>query len=299
MYTVNLVREPDRHDRQVRAFGRDGQNQLRAATVAVVGAGGIGSLIIQGLAHLGIGRLIIMDPDQVEPTNLNRLAGATPTDARNGTSKTEIAARAVRRIAPDIPVQTSRASVLDTEAWLSLRCADLIFGAVDGHAPRWALNAMAVQYARPYIDTGAEITRSGDGSLDVSGHVATVAPGGPCLLCLSGYDPSTASMELDPALTAAKRSAGYLRDAPDEPTPSVIFLNQTIAGIALGEALNLLTGWHHPRPYTLIDLSSPSLTPIDAERDFDCPACGPDSLRAEGDSAPPPHFSVPSPPPQP
>ncbi|NKZ03260.1 HesA/MoeB/ThiF family protein [Actinomadura latina] len=293
--------DADRHDRQVRAFGQDGQHKLRSATAAVVGVGGIGSLLVQGLAHLGIGRLIIVDPDHVEATNLNRLTGATPTDVCDGTSKVEVAARAVERIDPNIPVHALQDSILDTDVWMSLRCADLIFGAVDGHAPRWALNSLAVQYARPYIDTGAEITTNGSNPLDVSGHVATVTPGGPCLLCLSGYDPTAASMELDPVLTTAKRSAGYLHDAPDEPTPSVIFLNQAIAGIALGEALNLLTGWHRPRPrpYTLIDLAGPALTAIDADPQPDCPACGLESPRGEGDATPPPHFSTPTPPPRP
>ncbi|MFF0520676.1 ThiF family adenylyltransferase [Actinomadura nitritigenes] len=213
--------------------------------------------------------------------------------------KAEAAARTARRIDPRSPVQAMAESILDTEVWLSLRCADLVFGAVDGHASRWALNALAVQYARPYIDTSAEITRSPGGPLDVSGHVATVTPAGPCLLRLSGYDPAAASTELDSALTTAKRNAGYLRDDPGEPTPSVIFLNQAIAGVALGEALNLVAGWHRPRPYTLIDLSDPALTSIDAERQPDCPACGPDSARAEGDAAPPPHLTTPTPPPRP
>ena len=196
--------DTDRHDRQIRAFGHDGQRRLGAATAAVVGAGGIGSLLVQGLAHLGIGRLIVIDPDCVEPTNLNRLAGATAADAQDGVSKVEVAARAVTGIDPDIPVHAIQNSILNTDAWMTLRCADLLFGAVDGHAPRWALNALAVQYARPYIDTGAEITAHESGTLDVSGHVATVTPGGPCLLCLSGYNPAAASMELDPTLTAAK-----------------------------------------------------------------------------------------------
>jgi molybdopterin/thiamine biosynthesis adenylyltransferase len=74
--------DTDRHDRQIRAFGHDGQRRLGAATAAVVGAGGIGSLLVQGLAHLGVGRLIVIDPDRVEPSNLNRLAGATAADAR-------------------------------------------------------------------------------------------------------------------------------------------------------------------------------------------------------------------------
>lgn len=299
MHTMTQVLDADRHDRHVRAFGQNGQHKLRSATAAVVGAGGIGSLLIQGLAHLGIGRLIVVDPDHIEPTNLNRLTGATPADARDGTSKVDVATRVVEHIDPHIPIHTLQDSILDTEVWMSLRCADLIFGAVDGHAPRWALNSLAVQYARPYIDTGAEITTNGSSPLDVSGHVATVTPGGPCLLCLSGYDPAAASMGLDPVLATTKRSAGYLRDAPDEPTPSVIFLNQAIAGIALGEALNLLTGWHRPRPYTLIDLTAPALTAIDADPQPDCPACGPGSPRGEGDATPPPHFSTPTPPPQP
>jgi molybdopterin/thiamine biosynthesis adenylyltransferase len=92
--------DTDRHDRQIRAFGSDGQRRLGAATAAVVGAGGIGSLLIQGLAHLGVGRLIVIDPDRVEPSNLNRLAGATAADARDGVSKAEVAARAVAGIAP-------------------------------------------------------------------------------------------------------------------------------------------------------------------------------------------------------
>ncbi|MCP2337966.1 ThiF family adenylyltransferase [Actinomadura rupiterrae] len=127
MHAVSLVRDADRHDRQIRAFGRHGQHRLRATTAAVVGAGGIGSLIAQGLAHLGIGRLIVVDPDVVEATNLNRLAGATPDDARDGTPKAEAAARTVRRI----PVRAMTETILDTDVWLSLRCADLIFGAVD------------------------------------------------------------------------------------------------------------------------------------------------------------------------
>lgn len=302
MRTMNLTpglgpNTGERHDRQVRAFGAGGQRRLQASTAAVVGAGGIGSLLVQGLAHLGIGRLIIVDPDHVEATNLNRLAGATNADARRRRTKVEVAARTASRIDPELPVHPVCDTVLDAAVWQSLRCADLIFGAVDGHAPRWALNTLAVQYARHYIDTGTQITHRDDDTLEVAGHVATVTPAGPCLLCLSGYDPRAASTELDPALAAAKRTAGYLSEAPDEPAPSVIFLNQAIAAVALGEALNALTGWHPHRPYTLIDLSAPALTPIDADPVPGCPACGPDSPRALGDAGGIPHFTEPASPP--
>lgn len=287
-----------RYDRQVRAFGAEGQHRLRTATIAVVGAGGIGSLLVQSLAHLGAGRLIIIDPDHVDETNLNRLAGATADDAELHLPKTEVAMRLATGIDPLLPVHAISGSVLDEATWRSLRCADIILGAVDGHAPRWALNTLAVQYARHYIDTGTEITRDTEELLNVSGHVATVTPGGPCLLCLSGYDPRAASTELDPALTAARRTAGYLPEAADEPSPSVIFLNQAIAAIATGEVLNLLTGWHPHRPYTLIDLTTPTLTPLHADPQPGCPACGPDSPRAESDLAGILRLTAPSTPPQ-
>ncbi|WP_404800179.1 ThiF family adenylyltransferase [Actinomadura algeriensis] len=53
---------------------------------------------------MGAGRLTVVDPDHVEPTNLNSLAGATDAAARSGTSKTEVAAKLARGIDPDIAV---------------------------------------------------------------------------------------------------------------------------------------------------------------------------------------------------
>ncbi len=65
-----------RFDRQAHLFGDAGQRILSGCTVAVVGVGGMGMLIVEYLARLGVGRLILIDPDRVEQSNLPRLPGA-------------------------------------------------------------------------------------------------------------------------------------------------------------------------------------------------------------------------------
>ena len=70
--------------------GGVGQHKLKAATVAVIGAGGIGSAVIPALAGAGIGRLTIIDDDVVELANLHRQPLFREADA--GQPKAELAA---------------------------------------------------------------------------------------------------------------------------------------------------------------------------------------------------------------
>jgi hypothetical protein len=69
------------YDRQARCFGDRGQQLLRRAKVAVVGAGGVGQPLITMLARLGVGTLVVIDPDRVDPTNLPRMPEARRLDA--------------------------------------------------------------------------------------------------------------------------------------------------------------------------------------------------------------------------
>ncbi|MEU7616629.1 ThiF family adenylyltransferase [Micromonospora rifamycinica] len=140
----------DRYDRQVRAFGPHVQRRLAELTVAVVGLGGVGSQVVQSLAHLGVGGLLLVDPDTVAATNLNRLIGAKPADVARAATKVTVAARTVRTINPQVRVRGIAGSILDPVVWQQMRPAEVIVGAVDGHAPRWALNRLAVS-VRPLL----------------------------------------------------------------------------------------------------------------------------------------------------
>ncbi len=70
-----------RYNRQSLLYDESGRRILVQAKVAIVGAGGVGMLLVQALARLGIGALVIIDPDRVDTTNLLRLPEATRADA--------------------------------------------------------------------------------------------------------------------------------------------------------------------------------------------------------------------------
>src|SRR5207248_1774632 len=95
--TLRLYPEPSRHtrtigdryDRQVRLFGDRGQAVLGKAKVGVIGAGGVGSLVVEYLARLGVGTLVVIDPDRVDVTNLSRVVDATNRDALSCLSRAD------------------------------------------------------------------------------------------------------------------------------------------------------------------------------------------------------------------
>ena len=87
------------HDRQIRMFGASGQHILRSSKVAVVGLGGVGSLIVEYLARLGVGTILMIDPDPIESSNLSRVVGSTPLDVEMELLKSQIAVRHAREMA--------------------------------------------------------------------------------------------------------------------------------------------------------------------------------------------------------
>lgn len=79
---------PGRYERQLRAFGPEGQQSLERLRVGIIGLGGTGSLVAQQLAHLGVGHMTLVDFDLVDESNLNRLVGAGAVDV--GRPKIEV-----------------------------------------------------------------------------------------------------------------------------------------------------------------------------------------------------------------
>ena len=80
-----LLREAEgSYDRQIRMFGKVGQTLLAKCRVAIIGLGGVGSLVAENLSRLGVGEFCLIDDDHVEESNLSRTFGATISDAREG-----------------------------------------------------------------------------------------------------------------------------------------------------------------------------------------------------------------------
>lgn len=274
-------------DRQVRAFGPEGQRRLQQVRVGVVGCGGTGSVAVQMLAHLGVRHLVLVDPDVVEVTNLNRLVGATLRDARQARTKVHVARRLARRIQRSVQVRALAVPLDNPRALAALKGTDVLLGCTDNQASRLVLNHLAVQYLIPLLDLGAGLRVADGGGLAAGGgQVRLVCPGGACLACIDGIDRTEAAMErLSPLARQRQAARGYL-EGLDMPTPAVLFLNNAIASLAMAEFVNLWTGYRPPAPLLYFDLLQSRLTTARAERRASCLACGQGGSLGLGDLEP-------------
>jgi len=209
-------------------LGPDSERIHRKARTAVVGLCGGGSHVVQQQAHVGVGDILIIDPDNSEESNLHRLVGATLDDVVNERPKTFISERLIRGINPDAKV-TPIAQDWREVAEL-LRDRDVIFGCVDTFAARRDLEAIARRYLIPYIDIGMDVHQEGE-RFRMTGQVILSMPGRPCMRCMGFLT--------DELL--AREAAGY---GAAGGKPQVIWPNGALASSAIGVFVQLMTPWH-------------------------------------------------------
>lgn len=226
----------EREDRQARAFGEPGQRLLKGLRYGVIGAGGTGSLACQQLAHLGATDLTVIDPDNVETTNLNRLVGSTPDDV--GAAKVEVAARMIRAINPEARITALKADIVDSDVAQLLSSFDFVLLCTDSHASRAVVNQAAHQYLVPVIDMGISVS-VGDGIVThVTGRIQMIAPGLPCLTCTGALDGKAILREMQ---TPVQRAADPYVQGVHEPQPAVITINSTVTSLAVTMLLGAVT----------------------------------------------------------
>ena len=199
--------------------------------------GGTGSIVLQALAHLGVQNFLLLDPDSVEETNLNRLVGATQKDL--GLPKASVAKAWTQHINPNVQIEARQDSVIKAAVARSLADTDFVFCCTDSHGSRAILNQFAYQYLVPVIDMGVVIAAQDKHITHVAGRTQLLAPGQACMVCGNLLDPEEIRRDL---LTDFERQADpYILGLP-EPAPAVISLNSTIASLATTMFLNAVTG---------------------------------------------------------
>jgi hypothetical protein len=283
----------DSFARQVLAFGEKGQVAISQVAVGVIGAGGQGSAIIEGLARLGVRKLKVIDPDVAEISNINRVSGMTLEDGQIGLAKVEIASRTVRSIIGDAKVTAVQASVFAPMSVEYLKECDIIVVATDNHATRMFAQRIGAQYLIPVVSVGVNIEVGEDGALaDVSGEFAIALPGatGWCLACARVYDAERAAIELAHAAERQKWiQRGYI-DGDDVKAPAVIHLNGVVANLALAEIHNLLAPFKKFVSYQTYDQLRGELIPYTIERNQTCAVCSDTGLLGLGDLEPIPDY---------
>lgn len=175
--------EVERYARHLvlKELGGPGQQRLAAATVALVGLGGLGGPAALYLAAAGVGRLRLIDDDRVGLSNLQRqVLFAT---AEVGRPKVAAGAAALARLNPHAQCEAMSERLTPETADRLLAGADLVLDGSDSFATRLAVNA-ACQRLRLRLVSGA-VGRW-------SGQLGVFGPGGPCYACLVGEAPAEA-----------------------------------------------------------------------------------------------------------
>lgn len=199
--------------RQVRtlsSWGEECQADLARRRILVVGAGSVGLDVAVRLAASGLCRLTVMDFDNVEVHNLDRLIGATPRDVRLRRPKIHVARRETARAATarGFQIDVSDLSICEPEGLQLALDHDLIFSCVDRPWPRAVLNALAYTDLIPVIDGGIAIDTFDNGKMRNAvwrSHV--IRPHRPCKSCnrqlnLGDVTPDRQGLLDDPAYIA-------------------------------------------------------------------------------------------------
>lgn len=273
-----VIATSDRFDRQVRAFGRDGQSILENLRIGIVGLGGTGSVAAQQLVHLGVRDFVLADPDVVEATNLNRLAGAGVGDV--GAAKVAVAARYIRSVQPEAVVTALQENIVVVETAKKLRDVDVLFCCTDSHGSRAVVQQLAYQYLIPCIDIGTVIAANEGEITHITGRAQMLSPGLACLTCGELLDGN--EVRRDMMSEAERRQDPYLLGAR-EPAPAVMSLNSTITSLGVTMFLSAIVGVPAPARHILYDGLRTRLRTVRGEPTRDCIICSSAGLLARGD----------------
>ena len=246
-----------KRDRLTSALGVTATQRLKNATVAVIGAGGTGSMVVEVLARAGVGKLVIIDPDFVTESNLERLHGGYLTDARNHKAKVVVAREHVHSIEPACEVEAYIGALPQDEIINAVIKADVAIGCTDQQHSRLSLSDLTVRYLLPAIDSG--VVMEGDNG-QITGQVVQLVrflAADPCVLCRNMISSSRVSEELmspeekvfrqEEAENAKKRGENpnaYWAGMPQLNT--VGYLTGTAGALVAGYVIGWITGAFYP-----------------------------------------------------
>jgi len=237
-----------RYSRQlvIPEVGPDGQEKLKAAKVAVVGAGGLGSLVLGYLAGAGIGEIGVFDFGAVELSNLHRQLIYRTGDT--GKSKTELAKKYLQELNPGVKINASECLLIEENAAEALAGYDFIADCTDNFKTRAVINKACFDLKKTYAHGAV---------YQFEGQLAVFSPhDGPCLGCLC------------PDALGINETA-CAEDGVMGPAAGAVASMQALEILKLILGLETMKG-----RFAMLDFRLMSFTVADLEKRDDCPVCG-------------------------
>ncbi len=228
--------------------GMSGQRKLKAASVLLIGAGGLGSPLAMYLAAAGVGRIGLVDYDVVDPSNLQRQVIHGTKDV--GRPKLDSARDRILDINPHVKVETHNVPLTSDNALDVLANYDVIIDGTDNFPTRYLVNDACVLLGKPNV-YGSIFRFEGQASV----FDARV---GPCYRCLFPEPPP-------PGLVPSCAEGGVLGVLPG-----------TIGAIQATEAIKVILGIGEPLIGRLLlyDALNMSFNFVKLRKNPDCPVCG-------------------------
>jgi len=230
--------------RSALALGLDTLRQIMYnQSIAVIGVGGLGSVIAENLIHTGFQEVSLIDPDRVEITNLNRIVGAYYNDAIQNRLKVDVVKSHLKRIHPKAKVHAYAVGVEDEKVLPVLAHADWILVCTDSHLSRFTAQKIALRYGVPLISVGVNIQVENGQISDMSGEVITARFGdGLCLNCLGRVNHTKIAAEQHKGEFLGNEliQRGYV-SGQDVKEPAVKTLNAILGALTVEQLLNQYT----------------------------------------------------------
>ncbi len=165
----------DRYHRQtiLPEIGKAGRERIAASTVVILGVGALGTVVADALCRAGVGRLILVDRDLVELTNLQRQTLYAEADV--GEPKAVAAAMRLRTVNSSITIDARPADVTSDNIQPLVREASVVVDGTDNAQTRYLLNDTCIKLGIPWVYGAA---------VGTVGRAMAVVPGAACLRCM-------------------------------------------------------------------------------------------------------------------
>jgi hypothetical protein len=244
--------------RNLQAFGKKTVHILNKMKVIVVGCSGTGSPVIEQLKRLGVGELVLIDPDFTDDVNLNRIIGTTSADAAAKTMKVDVMRRGVDEVGMGTKVTTFASHISKYEIIKEIADGDYLISCVDGAEGRHNLNLVSSFYLVPLTDMGVKLNADGNGGIkNIFGTVHFIQPGGSSLLSRQQYDLDSLLAESIKRTDKEEYARNQYLANINESQPAVISINMQVAATAVNDFLARI------HPYRNMDNSEVDAIKID------------------------------------
>ncbi len=204
------------------------QERVAEARVLVAGCGALGNEVLKNLALFGVGHVVIVDFDVVEPSNLCRSVLFTRDDAARRRYKVDAAAERLHALHPQMDIVTIRGDIAHDVGLGLLRTMDLAIGCVDSRYARYCLNRLCMRAGIPWVDGGID---------RLEGTARVFMPGHNCYACNLGPEGLRELSRRMPCSAVIRKNEAAGR------VPTTPIVASIIGAVQVQEALKLI---HRP-----------------------------------------------------